>query len=88
MVHKYYIDRDLKSGKLYVAPTYIDKTHLYLILVPDLYTGEKILKALIIGKIKSPLETPKAYTLLEEKEEKFGKLSGIVYIYEFSGKLA
>ncbi|MFN8370553.1 MAG: hypothetical protein U0T83_08025 [Bacteriovoracaceae bacterium] len=87
MTPKFYIDRDLKSGKLYIAPSTIVKTHLYLILIPDLYNGEKILKALIIGKIKSPLETPKSYKMLEAKEEHFGSLSGVVYIYEFIGKL-
>ena len=77
---KYYIDTDLKTSRIYIAPFSQSDDSPYLIECEHMGQAESLLRKLNFGSEKSPLEEPKRYILLERISiEKLGELDIFSY---------
>lgn len=71
----FYVDTDLKSGRIYVAPFIVDKKCPYLIIVDNVAQGDKLAKDLSYNGLKGPLKDSSKYELIETVEESLGKVN-------------
>lgn len=70
----FYIDRDLRSGRVFIASIKRSACGPYVIECKRAYEANDLLRKLNAGLIKGPLETPDLWVEEEELESPLGRV--------------